>query len=389
MKPFSIGLAGLAATFAAASAGAQDVKVGLVLEYSGPFADPAKQIDLGVKVYQKLHGETVGGRKVEIIRKDIGGPNPDVAKRLAQELVTRDKVDFLAGFVLTPNALAAADISAQAKKPLIDMNAATSIITTKSPYLVRTSFTLPQVTEPLAQWAAKNGIKQAYTMVSDYGPGHDAEQAFQKAFKAGGGQIVGEVRMPLRNPEFSAYVQKVKDLKPEAVFVFVPAGEQPAAIMKTFGERGLSGTGMKILGTMEITDDAAMQSMGDAALGIITSAHYGHEHKTKMNPDFVKAFTAESGGVLPTFMAVGGYDGMAAIYETVKKVSGPIDGDKAIAVLKTLKLESPRGEFSIDPETRDIVQTIHIRKVEKQGNQLFNIPFDKVDNVKDPVKAAK
>jgi branched-chain amino acid transport system substrate-binding protein len=383
---FFAALAAVGLASAAAYAG-NTIKVGLILTYSGPFADNARQIDDAVKLYMKQHGDTVAGKKIEIIRKDTGGPAPDVAKRLAQELVVRDKVDFLAGFVLTPNALAAADISAQAKKPMIIMNAATSIITTKSPYVARVSFTLPQVTAPLAEWAAKNGVKQVYTMVTDYGPGQDAEAAFQKAFKAAGGTIVGDVRMPLRSPEFSAYVQRVKDANPQAVFLFVPSGEQPVQIMKTMAERGVTGSGIKILATGDVTDDGVLQSMGDSALGIITSHHYSYAHDSALNKEYVKEFAAEYGDFRPDFLSVGGYDGMAAIYEVAKRLDGNIDGDKAMAVLKGLKIESPRGPIEIDAETRDVIQTVYIRKVEKRGDgTIVNQEFDKIEHVKDPGK---
>ena len=229
-----LALAGIGAANAQGS-----VKIGVILPYSGQFADTATQIDNGIKLYMKQHGDTVGGKKIEIIRKDVGGIAPDVAKRLAQELVVRDNVDILAGFVLTPNALAACTVSEEAKKLMVIMNAATSIITTKSPYCTRTSLTLPMVTETLGAWAAKNGVKKAYTMVSDYGPGHDSEGGFIRAFKAGGGEIVGSVRMAVANPDFSAYVQRAKDLNPEAIFVFVPGGSQSPAIAKALADRGI------------------------------------------------------------------------------------------------------------------------------------------------------
>jgi branched-chain amino acid transport system substrate-binding protein len=379
-------LAALLATTAAQAQGA--IKIGLILPYSGQFADTAVQMDNGIKLYVKQHGDTIAGRKVEIIRKDVGGIAPDVAKRLAQELVVRDQVDVLAGFVLTPNALAASDISAQAKKPLVIMNAATSIVTTRSPYSVRVSLTLPQVTETIGAWAAKNGIKKSYTLVSDYGPGHDSEQGFQKAFKAGGGEIVGALRMPPNNPDFSAFVQRIKDASPESVFVFVPAGEQPAALGKTFADRGLSADKIKIMGTGEVTDEAAVRSMGDAALGIITGWHYDFNHDSALNKKFVSEFVGLSGGVNPNFLAVGGYDGIHLIYEVLKKTGGKADGDTFIAAAKGMAWESPRGPISIDPETRDIIQTIYMRRVEKVGDKLVNVEFDKIENVKDPVKAA-
>jgi branched-chain amino acid transport system substrate-binding protein len=378
-----------AALFAAvtlpAGANAQEsIKIGVISAYSGQFADTAAQIDNGIKLYMKQHGDTVAGRKIEIIRKDTGGPNPDVAKRLAQELVVRDKADILAGFTLTPEALGASGISAEAKKLMVDMNAATSIVTEKSPYIVRVSLTLPQIGETLGTWAATKGkIKKAYTMVTDFGPGIDAETAFQKAFKAGGGEIVGSVRMPIANPDFSAFVQRAKDLNPESIFVFVPGGAQPAALGKAFAERGMDPNKIKIMSTGEAVDETAVKSLGDLAIGRISAWHYDYNHKSKMNADFVKAFNAEFKRN-PDFFAVGGYDGMHLIYEALKKTGGKTDGDALIAAAKGMKWESPRGPISIDPATRDIVQNVYIRKVEKVGGNIVNVEFDTVPNVKDP-----
>jgi len=381
------GAALLAAVMLPAGANAQ-IKIGVINSYSGQFADTGAQIDNGIKLYMKQHGDTVAGKKIEIIRKDTGGPNPDVAKRLAQELVVRDKVDILAGFTLTPEALGAASVSEEAKKFMVVMNAATSIITTKSPYIVRVSLTLPQIADTLATWAVKKGgTKKAYTMVSDYGPGIDAEGAFQKAFKAAGGEIVGSVRMPVANPDFSAFVQRAKDLNPESIFVFIPGGAQPAALGKAFAERGIDPKKVKLLSTGEPVDETAIKSMGDLALDRISAWHYDYNHKSKMNADFVKAFNADYKRN-PDFFAVGGYDGMHLIYEALKKTKGATDGDALIAAAKGMKWESPRGPVSIDPETRDIVQTVYIRKVQKVGNAIVNVEFDKVENVKDPVKAA-
>ena len=335
----------------------------------------------------KQHGDTVAGRKIEIIRKDTGGVAPDVAKRLAQELIVRDRVDILAGFALTPERLAASDVSDQAKKFMVIMNAATSIITTKSHYSTRTSMTLPMVGETMGSWALKSGIKKAYTMVSDFGPGHDAEGAFHRAFKAAGGEIVGSVRMPVANPDFSAFVQRAKDLNPESIFIFVPGGAQPAALGKALAERGVDPKKIKIMGTGEMVDEQAVKSMGDAALGIITAWHYDYNLDSKMNKDFVAAHNAEHKRN-PDFFSVGGYDGMHVIYEALKKADGKTDGEALIAAAKGMSWESPRGPVSIDPETRDIIQTIYIRKAQKVGNEIRNVEFDKVENVKDPVKAA-
>jgi branched-chain amino acid transport system substrate-binding protein len=385
-------LAGLcclaAALFLAAPASAQGVvKIGLILPYTGQFADTATQMDNGIKLYLQQNGDTVTGKKIEIIRRDSGGPAPDVAKRLAQELVVRDKVDILAGFILTPNALAASAISEQAMKPMVIMNAATAIITTKSPYSVRVSMTVPQITEPFAQWVARSGVKQAYTMVSDFGPGHDAEQAFQRAFKEAGGEIIGSVRFPVANPDFSAFVQRAKDANPESIFVFVPAGVQPAAVMKAFAERGVTADKIKILSSGEITDDSALKSAGDAALGVLTAYHYDHTHGSLINKSFVKGFREISGGVNPNLLAVGGYDGMHLIYEVLKKTNGNADADTFISAAKGMKWESPRGPIAIDAETRDVIQTIYIRRVQRVDGELVNVEFDKIENVKDPVKA--
>jgi len=374
-----------AVTLLPAGAGAQEtIKIGVINSYSGQFADTGAQIDNGIKLYMKQHGDKVAGKKIEIIRKDTGGPNPDVAKRLAQELVVRDKADIIAGFTLTPEALGAAGVSAEAKKFMVVMNAATSVVTEKSPYIVRVSLTLPQIGETLGTWAAKKGgVKKAYTMVTDYGPGIDAEQAFQRAFKAAGGEIVGSVRMPIANPDFSAFVQRAKDLNPESIFVFVPGGAQPGAIGKAFAERQIDPKKIKILSTGEPVDETAIKSLGDLALGRISAWHYDYNHKSKMNADFVKAFNAEFKRN-PDFFAVGGYDGMHLIYEALKKTGGKTDGDSLIAAAKGMKWESPRGPVSIDPATRDIVQNVYIRRVEKVGNNIVNVEFDTVPNVKDP-----
>jgi len=383
-------MAFVATTVLALSAGgvaAQPVKIGVVAEFSGPFADYGTQIVNGMKTYLKQNGDTFGGRKIEIIQRDTTGAAPDIAKRLAQELITRDNVDILAGFGLTPNALAVAPIDAEAKKPMVIMNAATSIITTKSPYIVRVSHTLPQDTQPIAQWAFKNGIKRAYTLVSDYGPGIDAEGAFVKAFKAAGGQVLDSVRTPLQNPDFAPYLQRIKDSKPDAVFVFLPPGSQTIAFIKGYEERGLKQAGVKLIGTGDLTDDGVLQAMGEPTLGLITSFHYSASHDSPENKAFVKAYAEVNGTKYrPNFMACAGYDGMAAIAEALKKTGGSVDPDKFLAALKGMKLMSPRGPITIDPEMRDIVQTVYIRKVEKVNGELYNMEFDKFPDVKDPGK---
>ena len=377
------GVALLAAAVLPAQA-ADTVKVGMIISLSGQFADTGMQMLNGAKLYVKQHGDTVTGKKIEIIAKDVGGINPPVAKRLAQELVTRDNVDVLAGFDLTPNALAAADVSLEAKRFMVNMNAATAIVIEKSPYMVRTSMAVPQLNTTLGTWAEKNaGVKKAYTMVADFGPGLDAEGAFSRGFKASGGDVVGSVRMAVANPDFSSYVQRAKDLNPEGIFVMIPGGAMPGAFGKALAERGIDLKKTKVMGQMEIADEHALASMGDAALGIITVAHYDYTHESKMNDAFVKAYNAEYGRN-PDFFSVGGYDGMHLIYAALEKANGKTDGDSLIAAAKGLKWESPRGPISIDPETRDIIQNVYIRRVEKVGGKLVNVEIATFDNVKNP-----
>jgi len=364
------------------------VKIGVILPYSGQFADFATQIDNGIKLYMKQKGDTVAGKKIEIIRKDSGGVAPDVATRLAQELVTRDNVDILTGMLLSPNTIAVSKVSAEAKKFMVIMNAATTVIITMSPYSVRASMTLPSVGSTAGAWAYKSGIRKAYTMVSDFAPGKDAEASFHEAFKAAGGEIVGSVRMPVANPDFSAFVQRAKDLNPESIFIFVPAGAQPAALGKAFAERGIDAQKIKIIGTGEVGDEKSLQGMGDAGLGIITVWHYDFNDDTKLNKEFVAAYSAEFKRN-PDFGSVGAYDGMHVIYEALKKAGGKTDGDSLVAAARGLSFESPRGPIQIDPDTRDIVQTISIRQVRKVGSGLRNVVIDKVEKVKDPGSAGK
>jgi len=381
-------LAVSAACVAAFPAAAQEpLKIGMVLEMSGGFADFGMQMMNGARAYMKVHGDTVAGRKVQLIVKDTTGV-PDVAKRVAQELVTNDKVDFLAGFGLTPSALAVASLATEAKKPMIVMNAATSIITTRSPYIARVSFTLPQVTAPLATWALRNGITRAYTLVADYGPGIDAETQFKKTFTASGGQIVGDVRTPMRNPEFAPFLQRIKDARPQAVFVFLPAGEQAVGFMKGFAERELDKAGIKLIATGDVTEDGVIEAMGDAPLGVVTTQHYSVAHDSAQNRIFLKAYAEVSGSSQrANFMAVGAWDGMAAIYEVARRLNGAIDGDKAMEILKGMKIDSPRGPVTIDPATRDPIETIYVRRVERlKDGKLYNVEFDQFTNVKDPTR---
>ncbi|HEY2186919.1 MAG TPA: ABC transporter substrate-binding protein [Xanthobacteraceae bacterium] len=363
----------------------QVVKIGLIMTYTGQFTDAAAQMDHGIALYMKEHGDTVAGKKVEMIRKDTAGV-PDAAKRLAQELIVNQGADILAGFVITPEALAVAELSTQSKKLTVVMNAATSIITTRSPYITRSSLTLPQNCEVLGAWAFQNGIKHVFTIVSDYAPGHDAESSFQQAYKAAGGEIIGSVRIPLANPDFSPFVQRAKDSGADSIFVFVPGGSQPVALAKALVERGLDPSKIKIIGQGELSDESALKAMGDNAIGIVTAFHYDYAHQSATNKRFVEAYNAEFKRN-PDFFSVGGYDGMHLIYEAVKKTGGKVDGDSLIGAVKGMKWESPRGPVSIDPETRDIINTVYIRRVEKVNGQVQNVEIAKFENVKDPVKA--
>ena len=388
MQKLLYGLAGLAlGVFGAGPVHAEDtVKVGLIISYSGQFADTGNQMDNAIKLYVKQHGDTVAGKKIEFIRKDTGGIAPDVAKRLAQELIVRDHADVIAGFTLTPNALAAADVSAEAKKFMVVMNAATSIITTKSPYIARTSATTPQLNYTLGNWAAKNGMKKIYSMVSDYGPGIDAETWFQTGFKEGGGEIVGSVRFPVANPDFSAFIQAAKDKSPDGIYIWIPGGAQPLAVGKALAERGIDPKKTMILGQDALGFESALQGMGDPAIGIITVANYDYNHDSAKNKEFVKAYNDEFHRN-PDIFSIGGYDGTHLIYEALKKTSGKTDGDALIAAAKGMSWESPRGPMMIDPETRDAVETVYIRRVEKVAGVLRNVDIDSVPSVKDPAKA--
>lgn len=390
MRKTLLAFAATAATLFASSALAADtVKIGLIMAYSGPFADTANQMQRGIDLYIQQHGDEVAGKKIELIKKDTGGPNPDVAKRLAQELVVRDGVDILAGFTLTPEALGAAAVADQAKKMLVVMNAATSVITEKSPFVVRTSLTIPQLNYPFGKWAHdKAGINSVYTLVADYGPGHDAEAAFAKGFEEAGGKVVGADKSPVANPDFSAFVQRIKDAQPEAVFVFIPGGAQPPALGKALAERGLTPPDTKILAQGELTLPEAIESMGDTADGIITSFHYTMERDDPINNEFVKAFQDANDGRSPDIFSVGGYDGMHLIYEALKKTEGDTDGAGLVEASKGMAWDSPRGPISIDPETRDIVQTVWIRQVEEVDGKLQNVIIDSLPDMKDPLHGA-
>jgi branched-chain amino acid transport system substrate-binding protein len=381
-----------AMTAVALAAGAGNVlaqeatfKIGLIVPLSGPFASTGKQLEAAARLYMAQNGASVGGRKVELIVKDDTG-TPDVTKRLAQELVVNDKVNVLAGFGLTPLALATAPIATQSKTPLVVMAAATSSITQASPYIIRTSFTVPQVVTVLADWASKNGIKKVVSLVTDYGPGMDSEKYFKETFVANGGTVIETLRVPLRNPDFAPFLQKVRDAKPDALFAFVPSGAG-SALMKQFAERGLDKAGIRMIAEGSVTDDDILNSMGDVANGVVTAHHYSAAHNSPLNKKFVEAFTKANNNLRPNFMAVGAYDGMRVIYEAIKATKGAGGGDALLAAMKGQIFESPRGPMFIDAQTRDVVHNVYIRKVERKDGQLFNVEFETVRDVKDPGKS--
>ena len=389
MLKFSMFGTALAAVLFAGPAHADDntVTVGMILPMTGQQASTGKQERAGAELYAQQHGDTVAGKKIVLEVKDDTGA-ADVTKRLAEEVIGNDHAKVLMGFGLTPLALATAPVATEAKVPEIVSAAATAVITEKSPYIVRTSFTLPQAATPMAEWTVKNGIKRVVTIVADYGPGIDAEKWFSETFEKNGGTVAEKIRVPLKNPDFAPFLQRVEDDTPEAVFVFVPSG-LGAIFMKEFVERGLDKSGIRLIGTGDVTDDDLLADIGDPALGAVTTHHYSAAHDSPENKAFVEAFEKANNGMRPNFMAVGAYDGMALVYKALEKTKGDAGGDALLAAMKGMSWISPRGPVSIDPETRDIVQNIYVRKVEKKDGALYNVEFATIPNVKDPYKAAK
>lgn len=375
-RRLTLGLA-LAAPFASAFAQSREpIRVGFIGEMSGPFADFGMQMLTGIKVYQGRHGDSIGGRKVEVLVRDVGGSNPELSKRLAQELVSRDKVHFLAGFGFSPNAFSAAAVAEEAKVPMVVMNAAAKDIPAKSSYVVRTSMTTAHTAAGTAAWALQNGIKRVYTMVIDYAPGHDAETAFVDAFKRGGGEVIGTVRVPLNSVEFGPHLLRVKDAKPDALFSFINAGNPGVAFFKAVRQRGLPEAGIRMIGTGDTVNETIFEAAGDATVGFISIYPYSAAKTSRENKEFVEAFTKLStGGVVPTIMGVSGHDGMAAIYEAVRKAGGVEDTGRLMAAFKGLRIASPRGPIEISAQTRDIVQDLYARRTEKRGNQIENVEF--------------
>ncbi|HEX9686303.1 MAG TPA: ABC transporter substrate-binding protein [Burkholderiales bacterium] len=377
-----------AALLLAAAAPAQTIKIGVINPYSGPFATLGDLIDKGFRLYMKQNaGKLPPGVKIELVIRDSGGPNPDKAKQLAQEMIVRDRIQMLTGVVFTPNALAIAPLTREAKLPFFIMNAGTSVITERSPYIARFSFTLWQSSYPLGAWASRR-YKRAYLAVSDFAPGHDSEAAFERGFTEGGGKIVGKVRIPLANPDFVPFMQRAKDANPEVVFSFVPAGRQATQIMKAYGDLGLDKAGIKFIGPGDITTDEELPNMGDIALGVITMHHYSAAATRPANKAFIAAWKKEYGAKSwPSFMSVGGWDAMDAIYYVIREQKGKIDPDRTMELVKKYRNpNSPRGPIAIDPETRDIIQNEYMREVKKVGGVLANVEFETFAQVKDPWK---
>ncbi len=385
-------VAAAAIALASSAAFSQTVKIGFITSYSGLNGNLGPYMERAVRLYMKQHEkELPPGVKIELLTRDDTGPNPDKAKQLAQELIVRDKVDLLAGVIFTPNALAIAPLTTEAKVPFVIMNAGTSVITTRSPYIIRASFTLWQASYPLGQWAAKK-FRTAYTLVSDFGPGHDSEEAFIKGFTEGGGKMLGSVRVPLQNPDWAAYMQRVKDAKPDVLKIFIPAGKTATAVMKNFSDLGLGAAGIKLIGPGDITTDEELPNMGEVALGVLTVHHYSAAAERPANKAFVAAWKKEYGAnETPNFLSAGSWDGMDMIFQAIKAQKGKLDPDRTIEILKAYRNpNSPRGPISIDPETRDIVQNEYLREVRRVGGQLANVELETVGTaVKDPWKELK
>jgi branched-chain amino acid transport system substrate-binding protein len=391
MKGLSLGACCIVVSLASTLANAQDntIRIGVITSLSGPAADSGAQMKAGIDTYLRLHGATVAGKRIEVIYKDDTGTQPDIAKRLATELVTRDRVDVLAGFVFTPNAMAAAGIADQSKKPMVVMNAAASALTARSPYVTRVSYTIAQSAKPLAEWAYRTGARRVFTVVADYAPGIDAETWFNKTFTALGGKIVGSIRMPLTSVDYGAFVQRVKDEKPDAIHVFLPNGQPMVSFTKAYREKGLDKANIRFLGGEGWGDEDVLKAGGDALVGIYSSGFYSYTRPGVENAKFVEAFARTVGGRMqPSFLAASSYDGMALIAKTLAKTGGKTDGAAFMQALKGYTSTSPRGVVTIDPATRDIVQTMYIRRIDKQDGRLVATEIDRFEAVKDPAKEA-
>lgn len=375
----ALAVAAMGAHAPAAMAAETAFKVGLIVPMTGPFASTGRQVYAGAQAYADLHGDTVAGRKVQIILKDDGGVAANTRK-LAQELIVNDKVDMIAGFGLTPLALAAAPVATESKTPMMVMAAQTQTITDASPFIVRSSGSIKQVTSGMAQWAVDKGIKTVVTLVPDYAPGYESEESFKKYFLAGGGKIVEEIRVPMRNPDFAPFLQRVRDQKPDALFVMLPSGPG-AALMKQYEQRGLADAGIKLIGHGAIADDDNLNEAGEAAQGAITSDYYSNSHDSELNRKFVEAYKKRDPSSRANFFGVAGFDGMHLVYAALEKTGGKGKGMALVDAMKGVSFESPRGPVTLDPKYRDFIQNIYLREVKKVGDVYHNVEFDVIKNV--------
>jgi branched-chain amino acid transport system substrate-binding protein len=380
----AIAAALLTVSAVASAADQPPIRIGIIYRYSGGGPPMGKSLDAAIAAYQNLHGDSVAGRKIEFIRRDDGGVAPDVARRLAQELIVGEKVDALYGLLFTPNAIAVGSVSTAAKMPVFVTNAATSELLPNNPYMVRFSLTETQVAAPLGVWAAKNGIKTAYTIYLDYGAGHEADEAFKKAFTANGGKIVGDIAAPLTTETYVPYAQRIKDAKPDAVFAMVGPINGGQGWVKAYAEAGLAAAGIKFLATNDLTTGWNLPLLGDNGVGIISASNYASSFDTPANKSFVKAFqTAFGSAFAPDFEAAAAYDAVDAIYRVVKAQNGKLDPDRTIALLKGMKFDSPRGPIVIDPQTRDVVQNIYIFRTEKHDGTYVNVKIATLPMIKE------
>jgi branched-chain amino acid transport system substrate-binding protein len=362
---------------------ADAVKIGLILPLTGPFASTGRQVEAAVRLYLRQNGDSAGGRRIELLVKDDTGLAPETTKRIAQDLLVQEQVAILAGFGLTPLALATAPVATEARVPMLVMAAASSIIPQRSPFIVRSGFTVPQITAPLADWAARNRIGKVVTLVTDYTPGLDAEKTFRKGFGDAGGTLLDGLRSPLRNPDYAPFLQRAKDARPDALFVFVPSGEG-TAVLKQFAERGLKEAGIQLICTGDVLDDDILETIGSPALGVVSSHHYSAAHRSPENAAYVADFQQANPGMRPNFMSVGGYDGMHLIAAALKRTAGATDGEELVAAMRGMTWTSPRGPMTIDAATRDVVQNVYIRRCERVDGKLFNVEFETVAQVRDP-----
>lgn len=352
-------------TVASSAAIGDTIKVGVIAPFSGPFAIYGKQYQQAIETYVAQNGTAAGEHEIEFIYKDVGGPNPDQSRSLAQELLIRDQVDYLAGFTFTPNALAVAPLIDQSQTPTVIFNAATSSINKESDFFLRTSYTLWQVSAPLAQWAYQQGMRTAATTVSDYGPGIDAENAFRQAFESAGGEVVDAIRMPLSTTDFTPFIQRVRDAAPDAVFTFLPGGPPTFTYTKTYNENGLAQAGIRFLGTAE-TEEVNLQSLGDDAIGLTTAYHYSGAHESQANDAFKAKLTELFPDAVANWASVGAFDGTHLIYQMVAAAGK--NGPEAVQSVLGLEWESPRGTVSMDPEARTVEQNVYIREVERDAD---------------------